>query len=157
MQSAMCNKSVSIVGKMVKCTLKEFEEVSEVSNTSPNTRIHVVLTALSPRLASYLSSSVSSLHHCCRCSSLASSLADLWVDCFSRWPCIFFALLAAAPLAHTHRSQHGLHEVVVAFCLSVFTSIFRASLLAFSSSPSSQFHYDVTTMRALVPLQRWEQ
>ena len=33
---------------MAKRTFKEFEEVSEISNTSPNARIHGVLTALSP-------------------------------------------------------------------------------------------------------------
>ena len=34
--------------RMAKCTFKEFEEVSEVSNTSPNARIHGLLAAVSP-------------------------------------------------------------------------------------------------------------
>ena len=43
---------------------------------------------------------------------------------FSRRPCTFFALLAAAPLYHTHHSRRGLHRVAAAFTLSVFASVF---------------------------------
>ena len=43
-------QSVCSVRRMAKRMLKEFEEVSEVSNTSPNTTIHGVLTVLSRRV-----------------------------------------------------------------------------------------------------------
>ena len=60
---------------------------------------------------------------------------------FSRWQCVFFASLAAAPLSHTHRARHRLHGVVavslVRLCLCFR---FRASLLALSS----QFSYHET-------------
>ena len=35
-------------------------------------------------------------------------------DCFSRQPCALFALMGAAALSGTHRSQCGLHSIVVA-------------------------------------------
>ena len=43
----------------------------------------------------------------------------------SRRPCAFFASLATAPLSRIHQSRCGLHMVVAAFWLSVFTSIFH--------------------------------
>ena len=43
---------------------------------------------------------------------------------FSRQPGTLFITLGAAALSRTHRSRHGLHGVVVAFTLSVFSSVF---------------------------------
>ena len=43
---------------------------------------------------------------------------------FSRQPGTLFITLGAAALSRTHRSRHGLHGVVVAFTLSVFSSAF---------------------------------
>ena len=43
---------------------------------------------------------------------------------FSRWPRTLFAMLGAAGLSRTHRSRCRLHGVVVAFMLSVFSSVF---------------------------------
>ena len=42
---------------------------------------------------------------------------------FSRRPRALFATLGTAGLSCTHRSQCGLHGVVVAFMLSVFSSV----------------------------------
>ena len=39
-------------------------------------------------------------------------------------PHALFATLGTAGLSRTHRSQRGLHGIVVAFMLSVFSSIF---------------------------------
>ena len=59
---------------------------------------------------------------------------------FSRWQCVFFASLAAAPLSHTHRARHRLHGVVAVSSVHLCLCFrFRASLLALSSSFSSQF------------------
>ena len=55
---------------------------------------------------------------------------------FSRWPHALFALLGAAALSHTHRSQRGLHSVEAAFTLCLLC--FCARLLALSSSLPSQ-------------------
>ena len=43
---------------------------------------------------------------------------------FSRRPHALFAMLGTAGLSHTHCSRRGLHGVVVAFMLSVFSSVF---------------------------------
>ena len=45
-------------------------------------------------------------------------------DHFSRRPCTLFALLGAAALSRTHRSQHRLHSIVAAFMHSFFSSVF---------------------------------
>ena len=45
-------------------------------------------------------------------------------DSFSRRPCALFAMLGTTGLSRTHRSRHELHDIVVAFTLSVFSSVF---------------------------------
>ena len=70
---------------------------------------------------------------------------------FSRRPCTLFALVGAAALSRTHRS---LHSVVAAFTRSIFSSIFTPGFQLFLPHSHPNFcHFDVTTMRQLVPLQ----
>ena len=43
---------------------------------------------------------------------------------YARRPHTLFATLGAAALSRTHRSRRGLHGIVAAFTLSVFSSVF---------------------------------
>ena len=77
---------------------------------------------------------------------------------FSRWPLALFALLETGVLSHTHCCQHGLHGVVTAFMLSVFSSVFMPGSWLFLPHSHQQFlpfwRHDNETTSAATPL-RW--
>ena len=75
---------------------------------------------------------------------------------FSRRPRALFASLGAAALSRTHRSQRGLHGVVVGFTLSAFSSVVVPGTPRLLALSRSHHHFFVATMRRLAPLQRWE-
>ena len=72
----------------------------------------------------------------------------------SKRPCTLFTLLGAAALSCIHCSRRGLHGDEAAFTLCLLR--FRARLLdLFLPRSHHNFcHFDIVTMRPLVPLQR---